>query len=216
MRCEPVIYQAVSRAVPHVRAVRLTEGGCSWLRSVVSIRKQHAGDAKNAIMAAFGAHTSMKHVVVDDDIDVFDDHEVEWAIATRFQADRGFVVLHGVRSSSIDPSATDGFAAKVGIDATRPWGRHRGPSTGQRCEGTYYIGQLHARTCRFKMASHASVMRARRVTQTEVNCLKERKAGVWDSSPMVLSEVARCGCGTEVHHRPRANIGFETFSYKVK
>jgi len=118
---EPVIYQAVSRAVPHVKAVRLTEGGCAWLHGVVSIRKQHQGDGKNAIMAAFGAHTSMKQVViVDEDIDIFDDRDVEWAIATRFQADRGLVVLHDVRGSSIDPSARDGFTSKMGIDATKP------------------------------------------------------------------------------------------------
>jgi len=120
---EPVIYQAVSRAVPHVKAVRLTEGGCAWLHGVVSIRKQHQGDGKNAIMAAFGAHTSMKQVtIVDEDIDVYDDRDVEWAVATRFQADRGLVVLHGVRGSSIDPSAHDGFTSKVGIDATKPVG----------------------------------------------------------------------------------------------
>ncbi|TLZ76700.1 MAG: UbiD family decarboxylase [Methanobacteriota archaeon] len=120
---EPVIYQAVARAVPHVKAVRLTEGGCAWLHGVVSIRKQHQGDGKNAIMAAFGAHTSMKQVViVDEDVDVFDDRDVEWAIATRFQADRGLVVLHDVRGSSIDPSARDGFTSKMGIDATRPMG----------------------------------------------------------------------------------------------
>jgi UbiD family decarboxylase len=120
---EPVIHQAVSRAVPYVKAVRLTEGGCAWLHGVVSIRKQHQGDGKNAIMAAFGAHTSMKQVViVDEDIDVFDDRDVEWAIATRFQADRGLVVLHDVRGSSIDPSARDGFTSKMGIDATKPLG----------------------------------------------------------------------------------------------
>ncbi len=120
---EPVIFQAVSRAVPHVKAVRLTEGGCAWLHGVVSIRKQHQGDGKNAILAAFGAHTSMKQVViVDEDIDVFDDRDVEWAIATRFQADRGLVVLHDVRGSSIDPSARDGFTSKMGIDATKPLG----------------------------------------------------------------------------------------------
>jgi UbiD family decarboxylase len=120
---EPVIHQAVSRAVPHVKAVRLTEGGCAWLHGVVSIRKQHQGDGKNAIMAAFGAHTSMKQVtIVDEDIDVFDDRDVEWAVATRFQADRGLVVLQGVRGSSIDPSALDGFTSKVGIDATKPLG----------------------------------------------------------------------------------------------
>lgn len=120
---EPVIYQAVSRAVPHVKAVRLTEGGCAWLHGVVSIRKQHPGDGKNAIMAAFGAHTSMKQVtIVDEDIDVYDDRDVEWAVATRFQADRGLVVLHGVRGSSIDPSSQDGFTSKMGIDATKPLG----------------------------------------------------------------------------------------------
>ena len=120
---EPVIYQAVARAVPHVKAVRLTEGGCAWLHGVVSIRKQHQGDGKNAIMAAFGAHTSMKQVtIVDEDIDVFDDRDVEWAVATRFQADRGLVVLHGVRGSSIDPSSKDGFTSKMGIDATKPLG----------------------------------------------------------------------------------------------
>jgi len=118
-----VIFQAVSRAVPHVGAVRLTEGGCAWLHGVVSIRKQHQGDGKNAIMAAFGAHTSMKRVViVDEDINVFDDRDVEWAIATRFQADRGLVVLHDVRGSSIDPSGRDGFTSKMGIDATKPLG----------------------------------------------------------------------------------------------
>src|SRR5439155_385027 len=110
-------------AVPHVKAVRLTEGGCAWLHGVVAIRKQHQGDGKNAIMAAFGAHTSMKQVViVDEDIDVFDDRDVEWAIATRFQADRGLVVLHDVRGSSIDPSGRDGFTSKMGIDATKPLG----------------------------------------------------------------------------------------------
>ena len=74
-------------------------------------------------MAAFGTHTSMKHVtIVDEDIDVYDDRDVEWAVATRFQADRGLVVLNGVRGSSIDPSAHDGLTSEVGIDATKPLG----------------------------------------------------------------------------------------------
>ncbi|HKZ48725.1 MAG TPA: UbiD family decarboxylase [Thermoplasmata archaeon] len=122
---EPLLYEGVSRVVPHVRAVRLTEGGCAWLHGVVSIRKQHDGDGKNAIQAAFAAHTSMKQViVVDEDIDVFDDREVEWAVATRFQADRGLVVLTGARGSSIDPSRhPDGTTAKLGIDATAPLDR---------------------------------------------------------------------------------------------
>jgi len=54
--------------------------------------------------------------------ETIDDRDVEWAVATRFQADHGLVVLHGVRGSSIDPSANDGITAKLGIDATRPRG----------------------------------------------------------------------------------------------
>ncbi len=119
---EPVIRKAVSVAVPEVHGVRLTEGGCCWLHGVVSITKQKEGDAVNAIMAAMGAHTSMKLVVVvDDDIDIYDDRAVEWAVATRFQGDKDLLVVPGARGSSLDPSA-DETTAKVGIDATRPIG----------------------------------------------------------------------------------------------
>jgi UbiD family decarboxylase len=121
---EPIILEAVEKAVPKVGSVRLTEGGCSWLHSVISIKQQKQGDAKNAIMAAFGAHPSMKRVVaVDLDVDIFDDRQVEWAIATRFQADRDLKVVHGARGSTLDCSAVDGLTSKMGIDATIPVGR---------------------------------------------------------------------------------------------
>ncbi len=80
-------------------------------------------DGKNAIMTAVGTHTSMKQVtIVDEDIDVYCNRDVEWAVVTRFQADRGLVVFHRVRGSPIDPSAHDGVTSKVGIDATKPLG----------------------------------------------------------------------------------------------
>jgi len=117
---EPVIQRTVGLAVPEVHAVRLTEGGCCWLHGVVSITKQKEGDGINAIMAALGAHPSMKMVtIVDNDIDVFDDREVEWAVATRFQGHKGLVMIENARGSSLDPSA-DETTSKVGIDATKP------------------------------------------------------------------------------------------------
>jgi UbiD family decarboxylase len=119
---EPIIKEGVGKVVPRVAGVRLTEGGCAWLHAVVAIEKHTEGDGKNAIMAAFASHTSLKQVtIVDADVNVWDDREVEWAVATRFQADKGLVVLHGVRGSSIDPSAGE-TTAKMGIDATRPLG----------------------------------------------------------------------------------------------
>ncbi len=121
---EPIIYESVKRVVPEVKGVRLTEGSGAWLHGIVAIRQQREGDGKNAILAAFGGHASMKLcIVVDDDIDIHDDREVDWAVATRFQADRDLVVIGGARGSSIDPSAEDGLTAKMGIDATKPLGR---------------------------------------------------------------------------------------------
>ena len=93
--------------MPRVLAVNLTVGGCGWLHAVVAIEKNVDGDAKNAIMAAFAAHPSLKHVVVvDPDVDVYDPEQVEWAIATRFQADEDLVVVRNVRGSSLDPLLT--------------------------------------------------------------------------------------------------------------
>ncbi|NJD99211.1 UbiD family decarboxylase [Thermococcus sp. LS1] len=118
---EPQIYASVKRVVPKVHGVRLTEGGAMWLHAVVSITKQHDGDGKNAILAAFAGHPSLKHVVVvDEDINIYDDREIEWAIATRFQADRDLVVVPNARGSSLDPSAEKSLTAKWGIDATKP------------------------------------------------------------------------------------------------
>ncbi len=119
---EPVIHRSLKAAIPETHAVRLTEGGCCWLHGVVSITKQKEGDGKNAILAALGAHPSMKMVtIVDEDVDIYDDRQVEWAVATRFQGHRDLVVVENARGSSLDPSAEE-TTTKVGIDATKPIG----------------------------------------------------------------------------------------------
>ncbi len=121
---EPKIYKAVA-GVTEVRDVVLTRGGCGYLHAVIQIKKSTQGDAKNAIMAAFAAHTSLKHVVVvDEDIDPEDPHEVEYAIATRVSGDRDVMVITGVRGSSLDPcQLEDGTNVKIGVDATMVLGR---------------------------------------------------------------------------------------------
>ena len=117
---EPRIYRAVGE-VTTVKNVVLTEGGCCYLHAVVQIEKQTEGDGKNAIMAAFAAHTSLKHVViVDEDINIFDPNDVEFAIATRVKGDVDILIIPNVRGSSLDPrGAPDGTTTKVGIDATK-------------------------------------------------------------------------------------------------
>ena len=120
---ETMIWEAVSKVVPKVQAVNLTQGGCGWLHAAISIDKLVDGDAKNALAATFSAHPSLKHaVVVDTDIDVYDMNMVEWAIATRFQANEDLVTIPQARGSTLDPSADQetGLTTKAGIDATRP------------------------------------------------------------------------------------------------
>jgi 2,5-furandicarboxylate decarboxylase 1 len=123
---EALIWESVSKVVPKVCAVNLSVGGSGWLHAVISVEKQVDGDAKNVLLAAFAAHPSLKHAaVVDSDIDVFDPCDVEWAIATRFQASEDLVVVKNVRGSTLDSSADQetGLTTKVGIDATRPFNK---------------------------------------------------------------------------------------------
>lgn len=120
---EALIRKYVSQVVPRVRDVRLSLGGCGWLHAIISIEKTTEGDGKNAILAAFAAHPSLKHVViVDSDVDIYDLNSVEWAIATRFQAHNRLIVIKNVRGSSVDPSIDEEklLTSKMGIDATRP------------------------------------------------------------------------------------------------
>ena len=117
---EATIYESVKNTVPKVHGVNLTPGGCSWLHGVISISKQSEGDAKNALIGALSGHTSMKHVVaVDQDINIYDKEEVEWAIATRFQADKDLIKINNARGSSLDPSKNE-VTSKLGFDATKP------------------------------------------------------------------------------------------------
>jgi len=124
----PTRYQAIRRALRtagvQVKDINVTLGGRAFWHAVISIRKQ-AGEGKNALLAALSV-MDLKHVVVvDDDIDVFDPTEVEWAIATRVQADRDVMIISDARSKPLDPSLppTPGHiptTAKCGVDATIP------------------------------------------------------------------------------------------------
>ena len=121
---EPTIYDEVSK-VCKCDNVLMTMGGGSWLHGVVQIEKRSDYDGKKAIEAAFRGHRSMKSVtIVDDDVDIYDPLSVEWALATRFQADRDLVLLEGQPGSSLDPSSdhtgVKTMTAKTGFDATRP------------------------------------------------------------------------------------------------
>ena len=127
----PTRYAAIRAALKNagvqVKDINVTLGGCAFWHAVISIRKQ-PGEGKNALLAALSV-MDLKHVViVDDDIDVGNPMDVEWAIATRVQADRDVIVIPGARAKPLDPSlavtppGVVPVGAKVGIDATIPEG----------------------------------------------------------------------------------------------
>lgn len=118
---EAKMYDYVKSVVPTTQAVHLTDGGSNWLAAVIQIKKRLEGEPKNAIMAAFAAHPSLKMAtVVDEDIDPADAAAVEYAVATRCQADKDFVIIPNAKGSSLDPSSDQQnlLTTKVGIDAT--------------------------------------------------------------------------------------------------
>ncbi|MFH0860493.1 MAG: UbiD family decarboxylase [Candidatus Altiarchaeota archaeon] len=127
---EPTIYNAV-KEVADVKNVLLTVGGCSWFHAIVQISKKNDDDGKKAADAAFKGHGSLKHcIVVDDDINIYSPDEIEWAIATRVQADKRANIFKGP-GSSLDCTAEcmEGSdrrqTAKVALDATIPSSKNK-------------------------------------------------------------------------------------------
>ena len=120
---EATLLSHLRRSFPSVRDVHLARGGVCRYHLYVQMEPRSEGEAKNVIFGAFGGHYDIKHVVVvDPDVDIHDPAEVEWAVATRFQADRDLVVAAGAQGSKLDPSTRDGVGTKMGLDATVPWG----------------------------------------------------------------------------------------------
>jgi UbiD family decarboxylase len=120
---EPTIFKTVNEAGVTCIDVNVNPGGSSWWHAIVKIDKKEEEDGKKAIHAAFQGHRSCKHVfVVDKDINIYDPLEVEWSMATRFQAERDLVDIGKEPGSSLDPSAEPGtkITNKIGFDLTAP------------------------------------------------------------------------------------------------
>ena len=125
MRTEAEAMRILKGAVrePVAAYLRSVSGGSNTLR--VSIKQRSYGEAKAAIAALFGGIMRLKHVYVfDDDIDIHNDRQVDWAMGTRFQADQDLMVLQGMVGMTMDPSLQGRrTGAKSGFDCTRPFGR---------------------------------------------------------------------------------------------
>ncbi len=154
MRVEAEAMQILKSTVrePVAAYLRETSGGASALR--VSIRQRFFGEARNAIAGLFGGLRRIKHVwVFDEDIDIHDEAQVEWAFGTRFQADQDIVVLTGIMATTMDPSLQGRrTGAKAGFDCTRPYGRD-GEIPLTRCAAKVFDGPARFQTVEQALAS---------------------------------------------------------------
>jgi 2,5-furandicarboxylate decarboxylase 1 len=122
LRTEVSVWRALETAVREVRGVYATTSSGGMFNVRISMRQRVPGEARNAIAAALGALANIKHVFVfDPDIDIFSEQQVDWALATRFQADRDLVIQSGMRTLPLDPSLAGAHTgAKAGFDCTMP------------------------------------------------------------------------------------------------
>ncbi len=118
---EANVLTLLQRQVPGVRDVYFSHGGCGFYHAIVQIAQKRAGWAKQAILAAFAAFPPLKMVtVVDDDVDIRNASDVEWALATRLDPSHGIVTIDRAFGHGLNPSFPDYLGTKVGFDATRP------------------------------------------------------------------------------------------------
>jgi 2,5-furandicarboxylate decarboxylase 1 len=123
---EPALFKAVRSAVPTVTAVHMPTSSGANFHAIIALQKRTEGEPQKAAFAAFAHQDLIKHVfVVDDDIDIYDPAEVDYALATRFRADRDLYVIPRVRGNPLDPAAEEYAAGratvtKMIVDATKP------------------------------------------------------------------------------------------------
>ena len=117
---EAHVFGRLKEMVPNLKALNYPKSGTHF-HAYLSMRKTAEGQPRHAMMLLLGLDHYVKLVVaVDDDVDVFDDDDVLWAMATRFQADTDLFVVPKVLCNRLDPSSVDGMSAKLAIDATAP------------------------------------------------------------------------------------------------
>jgi UbiD family decarboxylase len=192
----PTRYTAIRRALKNagvqVKDINVTLGGCGFWHAVVSIRKQ-AGEGKNALLAALTAQDIKHVVVVDDDIDVFDATDVEWAIATRVQGDKDVIIIPGARAKPLDPSlavtppGVVPTGAKVGIDATIGEGIPR-----ERFERIAYAYADRAKIADYIKGKSDAPARAPGNDDKAAAQLAERILELIEKEPKYYQEIAEC------------------------
>ena len=125
---ESSVYDSVKKPVPSVTGVHMPASGTCVYTAYISIKKRVPGEAITAGLAAISCENGLKiAIVVDDDVDIYDEEAVLWALATHCEADRDLVTIPNAMGAHLNPSAygevrteNGNMNTKLVFDATRP------------------------------------------------------------------------------------------------
>lgn len=120
---EVTLYRELKSKFPEVNDVSFPASGCSEYHCYISMTPRYKGQPRNVLLAALGSSRRPKlAVVVDEDVDVYDDVKVLWALSTRMQADKDVIIVPAAGGAPLDPSTPEpNVTAVMGIDATKPF-----------------------------------------------------------------------------------------------
>jgi 2,5-furandicarboxylate decarboxylase 1 len=112
------------------KAVRAPIGACGFFELIASLHNARPGEGKAAVLALMSLMGVKSVTVVDDDIDIYNDDEIRWAVALRVQADQDVVIVTNTQAKHMDPTVRTWelpkgqlpTTAKMGLDATIPPG----------------------------------------------------------------------------------------------
>ncbi len=121
---EASFYDFLKKQFSSVKKVAIPPCGGVSFYVVVAMKPRYAGEGKHVILSALSSNIRPKWVVVvDDDINVHDLNDVNWALSFHVRPKEDMIIVDNVPPGPLDPSAVTGrLSSAVGIDATRPFG----------------------------------------------------------------------------------------------
>jgi UbiD family decarboxylase len=121
MAMEGRLYAMLKPVAPALANVHVPFSGRRF-HAYLQFRDPERGEVRDALAAALGYRRLRTVIAVDEDIDLFDERAVLWAVATRVQWHRDALKIDGLTHPNLDPSLPPGAAtiSKLGIDATLP------------------------------------------------------------------------------------------------
>jgi 4-hydroxy-3-polyprenylbenzoate decarboxylase len=116
---EAKLYGMIKAVCPALVNVHVPESGRRF-HAYIQLKSASAGETRDALMSALSYRRIKTAIVLDEDVDIYDDREVMWALATRVQWHRDTIQVMGLSGSTLDPSLPLGATttSKIGIDAT--------------------------------------------------------------------------------------------------